>query len=271
MKTRAAATPYLLWSVLFIIIPFALVAVFALHDSDGNFTLDNFVASVGYAPVIFNSIWLSMIATAICLVISYPLAYIISRYAPRGQGTMIMMIVLPMWINFLLRTYAWMTLLENNGLLNRFFALLGLGPFAMINTEGAVILGMVYNYLPFMLLPIYSVITKFDDSLLEAAGDLGAGPLYVMRRVIIPLSMPGITTGITMVFVPSVSTFVISRMLGGGSFMLIGDIIEMEFLGNAYNPYLGSAISMVLMAIILICMALTDIFRDTEEKEGLLL
>ncbi|MDD2218383.1 MAG: ABC transporter permease [Eubacteriales bacterium] len=271
MKTRVAATPYLLWSVLFIIVPLFLVGIFAFQDADGNFTFNNFISSVGYAPVIFNSIWLAMVATAICLVIAYPLAYIITRYGPRGQITMIMLILLPMWINFLLRTYAWMTLLENNGLINQFLGIFGIGPFQMINTQGAVVLGMVYNYLPFMILPIYAVMTKLDISLLEAARDLGASPLEVARRVTIPLALPGITTGITMVFVPSVSTFVISRMLGGGSFMLIGDIIEMEFLGNAYNPYLGSAISMVLMAIILICMALTDIFRDTEKKEGLLL
>lgn len=271
MKARSAAAPYMLWSAIFIIIPLVLVAISAFAAEEGGFTLANFEDSLEYAPVIFNSIWLSMIATAICVIIAYPLAYIISRQSAVGQRTMIMLIMLPMWINFLLTTYAWMTLLEDNGLINRIFGLIGLGPFNLINTQGAVVLGMVYNYLPFMILPIYSVMVKVDHLLIEAAHDLGCSPADTMKHVVLPLSMPGVTTGIIMVFVPSVSTFVISRMLGGGSFMLIGDLIEMQFLGNTYNPELGSAISMVLMVIILICMALTDIFQDAEEKEGLLL
>ncbi len=271
MKSKITAAPYLLWALILIIIPLILVAIFALTDTSGGFTLDNFKNSLEYAPVIFNSIWLSIIATAICLVLAYPLAYVISRRSKSRQRTMVMLVMLPMWMNFLLRTYAWMTLLENNGLVNKFFGLFGLGPFEMINTQGAVVLGMVYNYLPFMILPLYSVMVKIENSLIEAAADLGCSAVDTMRRVILPLSMPGISTGIIMVFVPSVSTFVISRMLGGGSFMLIGDLIEMEFLGNAYNPNLGAAISMVLMLIILVSMALTDLFRNSEEKEGLLL
>ena len=271
MKSKFTSAPYMLWSVFFIIIPFVLVGYFAVTGHDGHLTLDNFKHSVAFAPVIFNSIWLSIIATVICLVVAYPLSYIISRSSKHGQRTLVMLIMLPMWMNFLLRTYAWMTLLENNGLINKFFGLIGLGPFEMINTQGAVVLGMVYNYLPFMILPLYSVMTKIDRPVIEAASDLGCNAIDVLKRIILPLSMPGITTGIIMVFVPSVSTFVISRMLGGGSFMLIGDLIEMQFLGNAYNPNLGSAISMVLMVIILICMALTNIFQDVEGKEGLLL
>ena len=271
MRSKMTAVPYLLWAALFIIIPLILVALFAFTGSGGGFTLENFESSAAFAPVIFNSIWLSIIATALCLVIAYPLAYAISRRSSGGQRTMIMLIMLPMWMNFLLRTYAWMTLLENNGLINQFFGLFGFGPFDMINTQGAVVLGMVYNYLPFMILPLYSVMVKIDHSLTEAAADLGCGATDTMRHVILPLSMPGVTTGIIMVFVPSVSTFVISRMLGGGSFMMIGDLIEMQFLGNAYNPNLGAAISMVLMLIILGCMAITNLFQDTEEKEGLLL
>jgi len=174
-------------------------------------------------------------------------------------------------MNFLLRTYAWMTLLENNGVINRLLGMIGLGPFEMINTPGAVVLGMVYNYLPFMILPLYSVMTKIEPLLIEAATDLGCSPWETLKRVTLPLSLPGIATGVTMVFVPSVSTFVISVMLGGGSFMLIGDLIEMQFLGNAYNPHLGAALSLVLMVILLICMALTDMFSNPEEKEGLLL
>ena len=180
---------------------------------------------------------------------------------------MVMLVMLPMWMNFLLRTYAWMTLLENNGLVNKFFGLFGLGPFEMINTQGAVVLGMVYNYLPFMILPLYSVMVKIDRSLVEAASDLGCSASDTMRHVILPLSMPGISTGIIMVFVPSVSTFVISRMLGGGSNLLIGDLIELQFLGNSYNYNLGSAMSLVLMVIVLLCMSFTT--ADTEEMEAM--
>lgn len=271
MKTRSASSPYLLWMALFIVVPMGLVAYFAFTDLSGHFSLVNFQQSIGFAPVILNSIWLAIIATAICLVIAYPLAYYISRAKGNQQRTYIMLIMLPMWMSFILRTYAWMTLLENNGLINRLFGLFGLGPFEMINTTGAVVLGMVYNYLPFMILPLYSVMTKIDNSLIEAASDLGCTPASVMMRVIVPLSAPGVGTGITMVFVPAVSTFVISKLLGGGATMLIGDLIEMQFLGNAYNPHLGSALSLVLMVIILICMALTNMFEDTESKEGMLI
>lgn len=271
MKAKTAATPYLLWAALFIIIPMGLVAYYALTDMSGGFTLQNFVQSVRFAPVIGSSVWLAIVATALCLLIAYPLAYQISRRNANTQRTLILLVMLPMWMSFLLRTYAWMTLLENNGVINRLLGMIGLGPYEMINTQGAVVLGMVYNYLPFMILPLYSVMTKIDSSLVEAASDLGCSPGEILRRVVLPLSMPGIATGITMVFVPSVSTFVISVMLGGGSFMLIGDLIEMQFLGNAYNPHLGAALSLVLMVILLICMALTDMFSNPEEKEGLLL
>ncbi len=271
MKARIAAAPYLLWAALFIIIPMGLVGWYAITDMDGNLTLDNFSASMRFAPVIGSSVWLAIIATGICLIIAYPLAYMISRKSGIGQRTLILLVMLPMWMNFLLRTYAWMTLLENNGVINRLLGMIGLGPYEMINTPGAVVLGMVYNYLPFMILPLYSVMTKIEPLLIEAATDLGCSPWETMKRVILPLSLPGIATGITMVFVPSVSTFVISVMLGGGSFMLIGDLIEMQFLGNAYNPHLGAALSLVLMAILLLCMVITDMFSNPEEKEGLLL
>jgi len=188
------------------------------------------------------------------------------------------LIMLPMWMNFLLRTYSWMTILENNGLLNQLFQKIGLISlynhifgtnleyFPMMNTQGAVVLGMVYNYLPFMILPIYSVIIKLDHSLLEAARDLGAGSLTVFRRVILPLSLPGVVSGITMVFVPSVSTFAISRMLGGGTELLLGDLIERQFLGGAYNPQLGAAISLVMMIIVLVCMLVMNRFGEGEEQ-----
>ena len=180
-----------------------------------------------------------------------------------------MLIMLPMWMNFLLRTYSWMTLLENNGLINRFLGFFGIGPFEMINTQGAVVLGMVYDYLPFMIVPLYTVLMKMDKSLVHAAEDLGANPFEVFLHVILQQSLPGISTGITMVFIPSVSTFIISKMLGGGSELMIGDLIEMQFSSNSYNPNLGSAISFVLMIIILICMSLMNQFdSDKVEKEG---
>ena len=194
----------------------------------------------------------------------------ISRMFYTRQKLALMLVMLPMWMNFLLRTYAWMTLLEKNGLINKLFGLIGLGPFNMINTQGAVVLGMIYNYLPFMILPLYSVMTKIDNRTVEAAQDLGANSFQVISRVIVPLSMPGVASGITMVFVPSVSTFIISRMLGGGTNMLIGDLIDLQFLGNAYNPNLGAAISLVLMVFIFLCMSITNQL-DNEEMDGVLL
>jgi spermidine/putrescine transport system permease protein len=182
---------------------------------------------------------------------------------------MLMLIMLPMWMSFLLRTYAWMTLLENEGLINKFLGLFGIGPFSMINTQGAVVLGMVYNYLPFMIIPLHSVMIKIDKSVIEAAQDLGANGSNVLLRVLIPLSLPGIVTGITMVFVPSVSTFIISRMLGGGTNILIGDLIEQQFLGSVYNPQVGSAMSIILMVLILVIMGIINHF-DSDDMEGMI-
>jgi spermidine/putrescine transport system permease protein len=270
-KSKLAASPYLVWMVIFIIAPLIMVAVFAFTGEDGGFTISN-ISRVGeFTPVLMRSVWLAIIATVVSLAISYPLAYIISRLRSSRQRTMLMLAILPMWMNFLLRTYAWMTLLEKNGLINRFFGLFDLGPFPLINTQFAVVLGMVYNYLPFMLLPLYSIMTKINSTTVEAAQDLGANGKEVFLKVILPLSMPGVKTGITMVFVPAVSTFIISRMLGGGGNLLIGDLIDMQFLGNAYNPNLGSAIALVLMVIILLCMSLLNQFGDEEEMEGMLL
>ena len=274
MKTKYSSLfslPYLIWSLIFIIVPMGLVVVFAFTTEGGQFTLD-YVSQVGeYTNVLVRSVWLAAIATIICLLIGYPLAFIMSRMPGFQQRTMLMLIMLPMWMNFLLRTYAWMTILEKNGLLNKLFGLVGLGPFDMINTQGAVVLGMVYNYLPFMILPLYSIMTKIDNRTIEAAQDLGANTKNVFTRIVIPMSMPGISTGITMVFVPSVSTFIISRMLGGGGNLLIGDLIDLQFLGNAYNPHLGSAISLVLMVLILLCMSILNQFNSDEDREGMLL
>ncbi len=255
--------------VIFILVPLLLVAYYAVTTPDGAFTID-YISQVGeYTPVLVRSVWLAFIATVLCLLIAYPLAFIISRKSGSGQRTMVMLVMLPMWMNFLLRTYAWMTILEKNGLINRFLAQFGIGPLEMINTQGAVVLGMVYNYLPFMILPLYSVMTKIPNALIEAAQDLGCNGVQVLIRVLLPLTLPGISTGIIQVFVPSVSTFIISRMLGGGGNLLIGDLIDLQFLGNAYNPNLGAAISLVLMVMILLCMSITNQFGDEEKGEML--
>ena len=270
MKSKLPSLPYLIWMAVFIVVPVGLVLYFAFTTQDGAFTIEN-ISQVGqYTGVLLRSIWLAAVATVICLLIAYPLAFFLSRTRASVQRTFIMLVMLPMWMNFLLRTYAWMTLLENGGLINKFLGFFGLGPVQMINTSGAVVLGMVYNYLPFMILPIYSVIVKLDYSLLEAARDLGANNVTVFRKVILPLSLPGVLSGITMVFVPSVSTFAISRMLGGGTELLLGDLIERQFLGGAYNPQLGAAISLVMMIIVVICMLVMNRFGEGEEQAVML-
>ncbi len=267
-RSRLLSAPYIVWTALFIVIPMLLVAWFALTDKSGHFTLENILSVGQYSNVFLRSIWLGAVATAISLLLGYPLAYIISRMDVNRQSMMVMLVMLPMWMNFLLRTYAWMTLLEDNGLINAFLSLLGLPRFHMINTAGAVVLGMVYNYIPYMILPLYSVLTKIDPSVIEAAQDLGANDRKVFLKVVVPMSMPGIISGVTMVFVPAVSTFIISKMLGGGGNLLIGDLIDMQFLGSAYNPNLGSAISLVLMVLILICMGIMNQFDEGESVEG---
>lgn len=264
-QLKVLSVPYLVWMVIFILVPIIMVAFFAFTNEDGGFTIKH-ISDVGqYANIFVHSIWLALIATVICLVLAYPIAFIISRMEKHRQGTMMMIVMLPMWMNFLLRTYAWMTLLGNNGIINHLLGMVGLGPYKLINTSGAVVLGMVYNYLPFMILPLYSVMAKIDKSVIEASRDLGCNSVNVLFRVIVPLSLPGITSGITMVFVPAISTFIISRMLGGGSNLLIGDLIEMQFLGNSYNPHLGAAISLVLMVIILVIMTVMNQFSPDDQ------
>ena len=276
------AIPYVIWMALFVVAPIIMVVIYAFSASVGGFTLDNFAKMGTYTVVFTRSFKLALIATAICVLIGYPVSYKMSKEGPRFQRLAMVLIMLPMWMNFLLRTYSWMAILENNGLLNQLFRKIGLialynnifgtdiSFFRMINTQGAVVLGMVYNYLPFMILPIYSVIIKLDGSLLEAARDLGASSMTVFRRVILPLSLPGVISGITMVFVPSVSTFAISRMLGGGTELLLGDLIERQFLGGAYNPQLGAAISLVMMIIVLVCMLVMNRFGEGEEQAVML-
>ena len=264
-KLKVFSAPYLVWMIVFILVPLLMVAYFAFTTDSGKFTIRN-ISNVGqYANIFVRSIWLALVATAVCLLLAYPVAYLLSRMEKHKQGTMLLIVMLPMWMNFLLRTYAWMTLLGNNGVINHILGIFGLGPYKLINTSGAVVLGMVYNYLPFMILPLYSVMEKIDKSVIEAASDLGCNSASVMWRVIVPLSLPGITSGITMVFVPAISTFIISRMLGGGSNLLIGDLIEMQFLGNSYNPQLGAAISLVLMVIILVIMTVMNQFSPDDQ------
>lgn len=289
-KTNLAhlATPYVIWMALFVVAPIIMVVIYAFSSASGGFSLDNFMKMGTYAIVFTRSFKLAAIATMICLLIGYPVSYMMSKEGLQFQKVAMILIMLPMWMNFLLRTYSWMSILENNGLLNNFLRNIGfidvynqigmllsdtfepVEYFQMLNTQGAVILGMVYNYLPFMIMPIYSVIVKLDHSLIQAARDLGADSFNVFRRVILPLSLPGVISGITMVFVPSVSTFAISKMLGGGTEVLLGDLIEQQFLGGAYNPHLGAAISLVMMIIVVVCMVIMNRFGEGEEQAVML-
>ena len=273
---------------LVVIVPILLVVVYAFTTSGetaadiGGFTLDNFSRMGTYTVIFCPLLPAGPGGTLVCLLIGYPLAYVMAKEGPGFQRVAMVIIMLPMWVNFLLRTYAWMAILENNGILNNFFEAIGLFSlinsifgtdisfFPMIRTQGAVVLGMVYNYLPFMVLPIYSVIIKLDHSLVEAARDLGASSAGVFRRVTLPLSLPGVLSGVTMVFVPSVSTFAISRMMGGNNQMLLGNLIEQQFLGGAYNPHLGSAIALVMMIIVVACMWIMNRFGEGEEQAVIL-
>ena len=256
----------MVWSVLFIVAPLIFVVYYAFTDKDGAFTFDNilYACNTSYLIIFFRSISLAMIATVICLIIAYPLAYAISRSKVSSQKIMIMLVMLPMWMNFLIRTYSWMAILEDTGFINQLLVKLGLSPVHMINTSGAVILGMVYNFLPYMILPIYSVMVKIDHRLVEAAADLGCNNFRVLTKVIFPLSASGVISGVTMVFVPSISTFYISQKLGGGNFDLIGDTIERQFQ-NAVTYHTGAAISLVMMILILISLAVMNRFTDSQE------
>ena len=260
---RLSGAPYIVWAALFIIVPLCMVAYYAFTDKSGAFTFDNMLSISKYIDTIVLSVWLGLLATVISLVIAYPLAMIMASKGPEKQSTMTLLIMLPMWMNFLLRTYSWMTILEENGLINTFITSIGFEPLQLINTRGAVVLGMVYNFLPYMILPIYTVMLKADHSLVEAAQDLGGNKLDVFRHVTIPVSVPGIVSGFTMVFVPSVSTFYISQKLGGTGTTLIGDIIETQFQ-TANNFNLGASLSFVLMILIFICLAVMNRFSDDD-------
>ena len=259
--------PYLIWSVLFIIAPLIMVLYYALTDSSGAFTLKYIEAIPDYTSTILLSILYGVAATVICLIIGYPLAYFISKAKLNAQSTMVLLVMLPMWMNFLIRTYSLMTILGDSGIINTILNFFHLDSIRMINTGGAVLLGMVYNFLPFMVLPIYSVINKLDKSFIEAAQDLGSNKFQILKKVILPLSLPGIISGITMVFVPCVSTFYITQKLGGGQIVLIGDVIETQFQ-NANNYNLGASLSFVLMLLILICLGVMNYFGADDNEGG---
>lgn len=275
LAKRLLDKPYFLWSALFIIAPLIMVAFYAFTDKSGAFSLNSFSQIIDYLPTILLSILYGLVATVICIILGYPFAYFLSKHTKRTQRTIVLLVMLPMWMNFLIRTYSLMTILGDTGVLNGLFSALGLlktvdgeaVPLHMINTPGAVILGMVYNFLPYMILPIYSVLSKVDNSLLEAAQDLGSSKLHTIRRIVLPLSLPGLLSGITMVFVPCVSTFYITQKLGGGQIVLIGDVIESQFQ-SANNYNLGAALSFVLMILIFICLGIVNYFDDGKEGDG---
>ena len=264
LMKKIISAPYYLWAAMFIVVPLILVVYYAFTDANGNFTLDYIKTLGNYQYIFLRSIWYGFLATVISLVIAYPLAYIMAKSSASVQRMMVMIVMLPMWMNFLIRTYSWMTILEDTGIINSMLSALGLPQVHIINTAGAVILGMVYNYLPYMILPLYTVMSKMNNSLIEAAEDLGASKMTVLSKVILPLSLPGIASGFTMVFVPSVSTFYISKKLGGGTFAMIGDVIEMQFQ-TSYNYNLGATLSLVLMILIILSMAIMNRFTDDDD------
>ena len=281
-NTRCAAAPFAVWMVLFTVVPLGIVAWFAFTDAQGSFTLDNIRAIGDYAGTFLDSIAQGGLATILCLVLAYPLAFSIARSSERVQQTMVLIVMLPMWMNFLLRTYSWMSILENSGILNSWIASLrdaipafdrwltsmGVGKkIIFLYNEKAVVLGMVYNYLSFMIMPIYTVIEKTDHSLLEAAADLGASPVQSFLRVTLPYSLPGVLEGITMVFVPAVTTFVISQLMGGGKVPLIGDIIQNQF-GKSSDWHFGSTLSLLVMVVVLAFMGgLQRIDKEEEPRK----
>lgn len=271
-KGSYLAYPYIVWSALFIVIPLILILFFSFTVKENGqyiFSLENYNRLIDpiYSKVFLRSIWLALVSTVICLVLGYPVAYIISKIKLSRRNTVIMLFILPMWMNFLLRTYAWAAILGRNGLLNTFLTTIGLEPINIMYTNTAVLLGMVYNFLPFMVLPIYTVLIKIDQDLINAAKDLGASNFQVFTKVIFPLSLPGVVSGITMVFMPAVSTFVISRLLGGGQYMLIGNLIEQQFM-SVGDWNFGSAVSIFMMIMILISMAFMSKFDGDSNKEG---
>ena len=273
MKKKSWITyPLVVWSALFIVVPVFLVIFFSFTEKvDGGyvFSLTHYKRLMNpvYFSVFFRSIWLALISTVICLLIGYPIAYILAKKPENKRNFFLLVFILPMWMNFLLRTYAWMSILGRNGIINSILTTIGLKPLDLLYSNGAVLLVMVYNFLPFMVLPIYTSLTKIDKDVINAAYDLGAKSSQVFRRVIFPLSIPGVVSGITMVFMPAVSTFVISRLLGGGQYMLVGNLIEQQFT-TVGDWNFGSAISIFMMILILISMAIMNKFTDEGDREG---
>lgn len=273
MKLKWISYPYIFWMILFILIPLVLIFIYGLTTGDTldnlSFTFENFQRFFQplYLKVLGKSVDLAIKSTLACLLLGYPIAMIISKESVKKRNIMILLFVLPMWMNFLLRTYAWMTLLGKNGVINFLIGKLGLKPLNLLYNDSAVLMGMIYNFLPFMVLPIYSVLIKIDKSLIEAAEDLGANKMEVFLKIIFPLSLPGVISGVTMVFMPALSTFVISRLLGGGQYYLIGNLVEQQFL-LAGDWHFGSAISIIMMLFILIAMIITEKFDKNKDKEG---
>lgn len=273
IKNRSlSAYPYIFWSGLFIVIPLLIVLFFGftIKTSDGYiFSVENFIKLMQpqYFTVFYRSLYLALLSTIGCLILGYPVAYIISQMSSGKRNMLIMLFIVPMWMNFLLRTYAWLPILGKKGLLNNILVNFGFERFNFLYTDGAVLLGMIYNFLPFMVLPIYTVLIKMDKDLINAASDLGASRKKIFSKIVLPLSMPGIVSGITMVFMPAVSTFVISRLLGGGQYMLLGNLIEQQFTTMGDWNF-GSAISIFMMIIILISMAVMNKFEGSDKKEG---
>lgn len=267
---RLMAAPYLFWSAAFIIIPLCMIFYYGLTDRSGAFTFENVAAisSPEHMKALITALVLSLISTVVCLALAYPLAMILAGRHVSQQSFIVLIFILPMWMNFLLRTLAWQTLLEKTGVINSVLSFFGLPTLNIINTPGAIILGMVYNFLPFMVLPLYNALTKIDQNVINAAHDLGANWFQTFLRVIFPLSLPGVISGITMVFVPALTTFVISNLLGGSKILLIGNVIEQEFT-QASNWHLGSGLSIVLMVFILINMLMTAIFDKNGEGTSL--
>ena len=258
------AIPYVVWMALFVVAPIIMVVIYAFSSASGGFTLDNFARMGTYTLVFTRSFKLALIATAICVLIGYPVSYMMSKEGPRFQRLAMVLIMLPMWMNFLLRTYAWLNLLDDGGILFNICRSLGLPTFSVVGTNAAIVMGMIYNFLPFMVLPLFNVLTKIDENVLNAARDLGANSVQVFFKVTLPLSLPGIISGVTMVFVPSLTTFAISDLLGARKIMLIGNIIEQEF-STADNWHLGSGLSLVLMVFILISMAVLEHYDKNGE------
>ncbi|MDK8281694.1 MAG: ABC transporter permease [Peptoniphilus lacrimalis] len=264
---------YALWGILFIVLPLTLILLYSLNANKDivnfSFTLNNYSKFFEplYLKILFVSLGVAAISTLMCLLIGYPIAYIISQFNEKIRNNLIMVFIIPMWMNFLLRTYAWLTLLGRNGLINKALGLIGLGPFNLMYNMKAVAIGMVYNFLPFMVLPIYTVLLKIDKRLIEAAKDLGCNSFMVFLKVIFPLSLPGIYTGITMVFIPAISTFVIPNLLGGNNFYLIGNLIEKQFTFTGDWGF-GSAISIVLIVIMIIFMVLPGLLKKNKNKES---